>query len=529
MTLSRRLRMLAPLALALTAVLPACSGEDASSNEDDLTSVRARARELRFEGVVYVEPGSSDDEVLLAVHKQTKSAFGPLRTSEVMVNNRELKGVDTETFEKRDVTVVDTADSGAEPKPMLEVRYEYVDDAVVPEAMMSQSKLDSALLRPDYESENKRILLECTPNDSHAQDFATSVWYVFEPSLSSCRKAMQAEQAIVDEARAALEDSETQVSLAEVQRLYLPVTMVLGADKTNQGSSWPEYDQLYAGGVQPGALVMSLINGKIDHESHDGIYQDSGYGEWLDSIAEVFAGRPGFELLSVEGGEDISTYELPSGKVVEGLGFQDFIAFEQGSGFPTGLTSSDKTALRKAVGERISRKWITFELPARVKIGKTKERDVRVQLMTWFGDATSTSIFKHAIKNSDVFLYNGHSMIGFGPLDPRNFTEADFPQSYQILFIDGCVSYNYYEADYIPLKEEGTKKLDLITNALESPAWRSGLGLGRFMSTLIDGRQASWRDLLESAEVSGAGLRVVNGELDNVYSPKKTPIVVTAE
>ena len=49
------------------------------------------------------------------------------------------------------------------------------------------------------------------------------------------------------------------------------------------------------------------------------------------------------------------------------------------------------------------------------------------------------------------------------------------------------------------------------------------------MSTLIDGRQASWRDLLESAEVSGAGLRVVNGELDNVYSPKKTPIVVTAE
>ena len=528
MTLSRRLRMLAPLALALTAALPACSGEDASSNEDDLTSVRARARELRFEGVVYVEPGTSADDVLRTVHKQTKTAFGPLRTSEVMVNNRELKGVDPETFVEREVTVVDTTGDAA-PKQMLEVRYTYVDDAVVPEDMMEQSKLDSALLRPSYESDNKRILVECTPNDSHAQEFASSIWYVFEPSLSSCRKAMQAEQQIVDEARGALGDIETEVSLAEVQRLYLPITMVLGADKTNQGSSWPEYDQLYAGGVQPGALVMSLINGKIDHESHDGIYQDSGYGEWLDSIAEVFEGRPGFELLSVEGGEDISTYELSSGKVVEGLGFRDFIAFEQGSGFPTGLTSSDKTELRKAVGERISRKWITFELPARVKIGKTKERDVRVQLMTWFGDATSTSLFKHAIKNSDVFLYNGHSMIGFGPLDPKNFTSADFPQTYQILFIDGCVSYNYYEADYIPLKDEGTKKLDIITNALESPAYRSGQGLGLFMSTLIDGRQASWRDLLESAEVSGSGLRVVDGELDNVYSPKKTPIVVTAQ
>ena len=517
----------APLLLTALA-LPGCS-DGSSSNEDDLTSVRARARELRFEGVVYVEPGTSDDSILAVVHKQTKSAFGPLRTSEVMVNNRELKGVDPDTFKKREVSVIDTSSTSAEPVPMLEVRYQYVDDAVVPEHMKEDSKLDSALLRPNYEKDNKRILVECTPNDSHAQEFASSIWYVFEPSLSSCQKAMKTEQTAVDEARSALEDPENQVALAEVERLYIPITMVLGADKTNEGSSWPEYDQLFSGGVKSGVLVMSLINGTIDHESHDGLYQDSGYGEWLDSISEVFSGRPGFELLEVEGGEDIGSYELSSGKKVDGLGFPDFIAFEQGSGFPSGLSSADKTELRKLVSERISRKWITFEMPARVKIGKGKEKDLKVQLMTWFGDATSTSTFKHAIKNSDVFLYNGHSMIGFGPLDPRNFTRADFPQTYQILFIDGCVSYNYYEADYIPLKDEGTKKLDLVTNALESPAWRSGQGLGRFMSTLIDGTQPSWRDLLESAEVSGSGLRVVDGELDNVYTPKKKPIVLTAE
>src|SRR5262245_60151055 len=107
--------------LLLTALaLPGCS-DGASSNEDDLTSVTARARELRFEGVVYVEPGTSDDDVLRVVHKQTKTAFGPLRTSEVMVNNRELKGVDPKTFKKRDVSVVDTADSGADPVKMVEV------------------------------------------------------------------------------------------------------------------------------------------------------------------------------------------------------------------------------------------------------------------------------------------------------------------------------------------------------------------------------------------------------------------------
>ena len=58
-----------------------------------------------------------------------------------------------------------------------------------------------------------------------------------------------------------------------------------------------------------GALVISLINGKIDHESHDGIYQDSGYGEWLDSIAELLEARPGLGLLSVEGGVEIVDYK----------------------------------------------------------------------------------------------------------------------------------------------------------------------------------------------------------------------------
>jgi hypothetical protein len=179
------------------------------------------------------------------------------------------------------------------------------------------------------------------------------------------------------------------------------------------------------------------------------------------------------------------------------------------------------------VSDRISDTWITFELPVKVKIGRGSTKPFTIKLKTYFGEASSTTPYKQAIKTSDVFLYNGHSMIGYGPLDPKNFAASDFPASYQILFIDSCVSYNYYEADYFPLKSGGTKTLDLVTNAVESPSWRSGYALGQFINLLVSGTQPTWLDLLESAEATGSGLRVVDGELDNTYSPKSRKITVT--
>ena len=140
---------------------------------------------------------------------------------------------------------------------------------------------------------------------------------------------------------------------------------------------------------------------------------------------------------------------------------------------------------------------------------------------------------KQAIKTSDIFVYNGHSYIGYGPLDPSRFTAADFPKSYQILFVDGCVSYNYYEKDYIPLKQGGTKNLDLVSNGLESWVNESGPAMGRFMGAFIDGKQNSYTAILKAAQFTYFGydwgmdaLRVVDGEVDNKYKPSKTPITV---
>ncbi len=528
---SRGLALLAGLSL-LGSVAVGCDVESPQTgDEDDLTSLTARSRELKFEGVVYVSSIASNAEITSAIDKQTRTAFGPLRTSNVGVNERELKGVDPTTWKKRTVKVIDTSKVGDPGKQMLEVRYTYVDDAVVPGSMATQSSFSSAILRPTYQSESDRILKECTANDAEAQDFATSLWYVFEPSRSSCKTAIKKEADAVTAARAKLTSS-GDVALVEANRLYIPVTMALGADKTNTGKSYPEYDKLLGGnGVKPGKLVISLLNGLIDHGegAPTDLYKDSGYGEWLDSLEQVIAARPTFKLVEVEGGADISSYTLKSGKKVTNLGINDFIHFHQGTGFPAGLSTTDKADLEKQFVNRIADKWVTFEMPTTVKIGTTKPRSIGIQLKAFFGHSDVIAPYKTALKNSDVFIYNGHSFIGNGPLDPKNFTADDFPATYQLLFIDSCVSYNYYESDFFPMKPGGSKTLDMITNAVEAPSFESGLALGQFIATLIDGKQESYLDLLASAEATGEAMRVVDGELDNKYKPSSKKITVTPQ
>ena len=147
----------------------------------------------------------------------------------------------------------------------------------------------------------------------------------------------------------------------------------------------------------------------------------------------------------IEDDVDVADYTLASGKEVEGLDFKDFVAQHDGTSLPGDLSYDEENEVVKQFAERIVDHWVTFRVKGRVKIGTKREKDVEIRLQTYFGEAYSTDPFKFAIKNSDVFLYNGHSMIGFGPLDPKNFSAADFPASYQILFIDSCISYNYYD------------------------------------------------------------------------------------
>jgi hypothetical protein len=509
---------------------------DETKVDAELTSNTALARTLTFQGKVYVSTTAGDATILAAVRKQTQSAFGALREANVGVHSRELKDVDPKTFSKRAVSVFD-ASTGKAAGNAVEVTYTYTDDALVPKSMARRSSLSLGLLNGAYESQSSRILKECTSNDAHAQEFESSIWYVFDPSGAACKKAMNAEQAAIDTARAKLAAPKTQITTTEQSRLYLPMTVSLGADKTNKGQSWPEYDRLWSGGVKKGTLVIGMVSGLMADwaagEKHDTI-DDEGYDMWLSGLRVILKSR-GFKLTTIEGGTDLTRFTVGT-RTVTAAGFDDLLKWELDAVFPAGITTAaDKRALRVAVANRLLKRFVTFEAPVSVSIGGAPATNVTVQLNTYFGAETDSAPHKRAIKNSDVFIYNGHSYIGYGPLDPSRFSSSDFPASYQIMFVNGCVSYNYYEKDYVPLKPGGTRNLDLVTNGLESWVNGSGPGVARFVAALIDGKQQSWSSLLKAAEFApGAyawgndALRVVDGELDNVYAPSAKPIVVTA-
>jgi len=540
-TTTRALLSLAALGFALTGGCAVNSdGNDPGTDEDaidsELTSNTALSRTLTFQGYVYVDASASDFTILSTIRKQTQSAFGALREANVGVNSRELKDVDPTTFVKTKVTVVDTSSTTASTRTMTKVSYKYTDDAVVPKSMARRSALSLGLLHGNYQWQSDRVLKECTNGDAHAHEFQSSIWYVFDPSLTNCKTAMSAEQRKLDAEKKKLTDQKTQVTKLETERLYIPTTMRLSGNKTNKGLSYPEYDRLYAGGVQKGKIVISMVNGLMADwaagEKHDTI-DDEGYGMWFEGLREIFKVRPGFKLVKSEPAEDLTTFTVGTTKVTASS-FNDVIAWELDSKLPTGITWSKQRDLRNAVATKIFKHWLTFEVPVKVKIGTAAEQTVIIQLNTYFGAETDSTPHKRGIKNSDIFVYNGHSYIGYGPLDPTNFRSTDFPASYQILFINGCVSYNYYEKDYWNLKSGGTRNLELVTNGLESWVNGSGPAMGRFIGSLIDGKQNSYSAVLKAAEFTGFGyawgqdaLRVVDGELDNVYTPTKTPIVVS--
>lgn len=502
-----------------------CAGDD-GSQVSDLTSNTADARKLTFEGYVYVEPGTSDAEILDIVHDQTQTMFGPLRNAEIGVNKRELEGVDPATFKKTDVLVIDTSVAGDAGRPMVRVRYRYDDTALVPKSMSRRSAISLALMNPDYGSQIDRIMTECTSNDSHAQEMRSEIWYVFDPSLTRCKTAMTNEQKAIDADSEKLSDVTTQVPLSEVDRLYIPTTVKLGANISNRKTAYPEYHRLYTGGVEPGKLVIGLVNGFIDHEdSSSSPEKDYGFDEWLTEMREAMDGGATFKVTNVDPPTDLSTFTA-NNKTVTDATFYDIMAWALDSDLPQGFTYSDRAALLAAVGQKLTWKWITLEAETTVKIGDAQPQPLTIKIQTYFGAESNSTPHKRAVKTSDVFIYNGHSYIGYGPLDPSNFSSYDFPPSYQIMFIDGCVSYNYYEADYFPLKEGGSANLELVTNGVEAPSYRSGYALGRFLNGMLWGTLPSYKDLLEAAEDTDP-LRVVDGEVDNVYQPAKTPITLT--
>lgn len=541
----RTLRLIA-VTLSVASLLACGAGENTDEDEDALTSLTAKERKLAFEGVVYVAPGTATDVIVERALQQAKSAFGALRTSGMMAQEREMHALDASTLKTREVRVVDARDPASAGEPMLEVRYTYTDEVLVANKLGDRTSYALALLHPDWESALERPTRECVENEREARHDSRDgfLWYYFNPTLPSCRHAIDVEQRAVDRDKARIAAAVTpsvaptagapaasprsapiaRIPKSQTTRRYYPVNIALEAMETSRGATYPEYDKLFRGGVEPGKLVVGVLVGRLEHSFVEAT-KDGGYWEWLSTLDTLFGEHPDFKMTGIEPAEDLSKLTVGT-KTFENLAFSDYIGWTLFDRYPAGVTASQKRALQVEAAKKLDKHYVTFQKRVKVAFDGQAPKPLTIELRTYFGVETELDIYKRFMKTSDVFVYNGHSFLGNGPLDPSNFQSSDFPSSYQLWFLDGCISYNYYNNDYFPLKG-GSKKLDLIVNGLEAPADYGGEAEAKLIARLISGKQPSYKQLLQSARKTDP-FRVVEGEVDNTFSPTRTKIVFTA-
>jgi hypothetical protein len=213
------------------------------------------------------------------------------------------------------------------------------------------------------------------------------------------------------------------------------------------------------------------------------------------------------------------------------------------SGYPAAVGSDAQKieALRQQVIDRFSERWIYWDMPATVTMGG-QTRQMTVEVRTFWGleddgsDATKQRAvwrYLEAFWYGDVFAYAGHSHFGHGPLEPTNYGASNFPDRYQVMLVNSCLSYNYYDLDFIGMHPEGSRNLEVVMNGL--PAYWNGMGesTAKYLIALLDGTNKTWAQLLDAMKINEPWgennyepMRGVNGELDNVFDATKTPITV---
>ncbi|MBK6692586.1 MAG: hypothetical protein IPG50_10325 [Myxococcales bacterium] len=519
-----------------------CGGEGSADDADEgALSRTGLERTLSFEGVVYAKPDATETEIVRLAQLQTKTAFGALRTSGMMAQTRELRNVQPATFQKRNVLVVDPQHPEAAGEAKVEVRYTYKDEVLVEEKLGERTSFGLAVLRPDWETEYQEPTRDCVANDREARADARDgyLWYVFDPTLATCKRAIADEKRVIEADRATLSRAAQAAGIAraapaaageavriarsQANRRYIPINVALENKRAQRGAVYPEYDRLFRGGIEANKLVVGFLVGRLEHHWVDAS-KDGNYWEWMSALDTLFEAHPEFSLTKVEPADDITKVTTTAGKTYTNLSIRDYINFAIYDRFPDGTSDAQKRALALAAGRKLDQKWLTFEKKVKVAIGDEAPRDFTIELRTYFGVEEQKEPYQRALKNSDVFVYNGHSFLGAGPLDPRNYQASDFPSSYQLWFIDGCISYNYYNEGYFPLKG-GSQNLDLIVNGMEADADYGGMAEAKLISRLISGKQPSYKQLLEAAKQTDP-LRIVEGEADNKYRPTETKITV---
>jgi hypothetical protein len=417
-------------------------------------------------------------------------------------------------------------------KTVKKVSYTYKARALVVKSQASKSSFSLALLMGNYQSFVNEIIHDCVEDYAHDSEFSSSFWYVFAPAESKCKQRIANEVSAIQSERQGL--GPKQIGEKEHARRFLPVTAQLesvAAPKT----TWPEYDQLY--GLADAAKKRIKVYQIVGVASHAGdpaaerFENDLGFKEFFKTV-KVLDDK--YTTLRVADSSPCKPGAFSYNGKTYGASLKQLYQWVVSrSGFPSEISYADRGKFLRALHDHVNLKWIKLEADLQVHAGHVhKQMTLEINLI--FGTASGYSVrgyFRTAFKNGDVVLYDGHSYIGSGPLDPNNYSASDFANRYQIFFFNSCVSYNYYGVDYFDLKSGASQQLDLVNNGIEVYIRDGGKSMGQFIVALFDGKQHSWLTVLEKTQVSiWYGVhdpnRAVDGEQDNTYSPSTTPIAV---
>ncbi len=329
------------------------------------------------------------------------------------------------------------------------------------------------------------------------------------------------------------------ISSAEANRWFLPITARLDPVKAGSPAS-PEYDRLFGIGTDKSQVVIYAFFG-VDKDEND---PDDVLGvEAARFLRTILRARPNLRPTHTAPFTWLLDFQV-DGKKLEGITYDRALTWVvDKSGYPAevGADAAKIKLLRQQVMQKLAERWIYWDLPLSVKDSKGVQKTVTVELRTFYGyedgsaDARQHAQWRYleAFWYGDVFLYNGHSHFGHGPLEPTNYGAGNWNDRYQIMMVNSCLSFNYYQKDFLDMKPGGSKNLETIVNGLPSWVWGGGDVLARFVDGVI-GARATYADLLQAmrldtpwGEKGYDPMRVVDGEVDNAYSPTKAPLAVT--
>jgi hypothetical protein len=525
------------LACAVGLALAGCS-DGATSSNDDLTGTTAEERPVTFTSYVYVDPQASDGDIAYAIAREIKTALGALRDEKVAFDDRGAQSnVDPSKWTR---TLVDVYDPSTQEKTgqVLKVTYPYADKAVVTKSLDSQSAIDFTMLAGDYGQHADTLKQSCSDDPATDTD---SLWYHFQPSLGSCQSLIDDETSRIQSEQSKLSGHAGAIGPSEAGRWFQPVTAKLGPKNAPKQNFSPEYDRLFGVGTDKSQLIVYAFFG-VDTDETD---PDDILGqEAFRFLRTMLAAQPNFRVVYTNPQSMLLDFWVGQQKLAN-VSYDDVFRWVlDKSGYPSEVGSDPAKidSLRRQAAAKLAERWIYWDLPIEVKDSHGDAQKLTVEVRSFYGyedgspDARQHAQWRYleAFWYGDVFLYNGHSHFGHGPLEPNLYGPQNFNDRYQIMLVNSCLSYNYYHEDFLAMKPGGSKNLEIVVNGSPSYVWGGGEATANFLTGLLSGKQLTYVELLNGTRIdlpwgekSYDPMRVVDGELDNVYSRTKTPLTLT--